>query len=194
MLTVGSRAQADFRYDLYCKRRGYYAVGPMGLNTGDLFGFVEAGWQENEPIFVTVYPQVLALPDLGLPSRSPFGILPSRQRMFEDPNRLAGVRGYETGDSLRRIHWKASAHEDTLLVKKFQPAIALNVTIVLDLNRNAYPYASVIGASEWAISVAASIASHFIKRRQPIGMLCNGIDSVVEQMTPAMPAGKDRVI
>jgi uncharacterized protein (DUF58 family) len=88
------------------------------------------------------------------------------------------VREYATGDSMRHIHWKASAHEDTLLVKKFQPAIALNVMVVLDLARAAYDHVprGVIGYSEWAISVAGSVAAYLTRQRQPVGLVSNGYD------------------
>jgi uncharacterized protein (DUF58 family) len=185
VLSIGSRATVRHEYTLACKRRGYYPVGPIVLSTGDLFGFAEAAWQEKEPTHVTVYPQVVGLHELGLPSRSPFGVLASRQRIFEDPNRMSGVREYISGDSQRRIHWKASAHENTLLVKKFQPAIALNVAVVLDLDKNAYPTSGAISASEWAIIIAASLASYVTGQRQPVGLLSNGVDSVTN--TPVRP-------
>jgi uncharacterized protein (DUF58 family) len=187
VLSVGSMAQQEHAYTLYAKRRGYYTVGPLTLTTGDLFGFAEATWQEQSPVYVTVYPEVLSLQKIGLPSRSPFGTLAAQQRIFEDPNRMSGVRSYASGDSMRRIHWKASAHSDSLLVKKFQPAIALNVTIILDLNRAAYPLNGAIGASEWAIVVAASLASYVVGQRQPIGLISNGLDSVSEKVTQAIP-------
>lgn len=189
-LSVGPKAHQEHRFTLYCKRRGYYEVGPLSLTTGDLFGFAEATWQEAAPTYVTVYPQIVPLERLGLPSRSPFGVLPSSRRIFEDPARLAGVRAYISGDSLRRIHWKASAHEDTLLVKKFQPAIALNVAVVLDLNRQAYPLSGFVGSSEWAIVVAASIASYVVGKRQPVGLLCNGLDSVTERPMHPIPSAQ----
>lgn len=187
VLSVGSHAQLEHDYLLYAKRRGYYTVGPLTLTTGDLFGFAEASWQEAEPVHVTVYPEVLPLYRFGLPSRSPFGTLAARQRIFEDPNRMAGVRAYASGDSMRRIHWKASAHEDSLLVKKFQPAIALNVMIILDMNREAYPISGAIGASEWAIVAAASVASYVVGQRQPLGLISNGLDSVSETITQPIP-------
>jgi uncharacterized protein (DUF58 family) len=174
VMSVGGHAQATYDYRLYCKRRGYYPLGPLQLTAGDLFGFNTVNWEELGGRHVTVYPQVLPLEKLGLPSRSPFGALPSRQRLFEDPARMAGVRDYVTGDSLRYVHWKASAHEDSLLVKKFQPAIALDVTIALDLNRAAYEPTGrgIIGYSEWAITVAASLASYVVDQRQPVGLIC----------------------
>ncbi|MEZ4623044.1 MAG: DUF58 domain-containing protein [Caldilineaceae bacterium] len=188
VITVGSQSKTDHPYSLYCKRRGYYLVGPLVLRTGDLFGFVNGTRQENKAMPLIVYPQVLSLDQLGLPSRSPFGTLSSRQRLFEDPARIAGVRNYASGDSQRSIHWKASAHENTLLVKKLQPAIALNVMIVLDLNRNAYPYRGEFGYSEWAIVVAASIAKHMIDQRQAVGLLTNGEDAVSEETAVPLAA------
>src|SRR5690554_5852659 len=38
VISVGAKAQVDHRYLLYCKKRGYYEVGPLTLHTGDLFG------------------------------------------------------------------------------------------------------------------------------------------------------------
>lgn len=188
VISVGSKSKAEHLYSLYCKRRGYYLVGPLVLRTGDLFGFVSGSRQESEAMPLIVYPKVVSLEQLGLPSRSPFGTLSSRQRLFADPARIAGVRDYVSGDSQRSIHWKASAHEDTLLVKKFQPAIALNVMVILDLDRNAYPYRGELGYSEWAIVVAASIAKHMIDQRQAVGLLTNGYDAVVDEPSAPLAA------
>ena len=188
VLSIGSRTAAAHAYTLACKRRGYYPVGPLSLRTGDFFGFIDAAWQAATPVYVTVYPQILPLHKLGLPSRAPFGTIASRQRLFEDPARLAGVRSYTNGDSQRSIHWKASAHEDSLLVKKFQPAIALNVMLVLDLNRTAYPPVGEFGLSEWAIVVAASLASHMIAQRQPVGLITNGLDVLTNAPAAPLPA------
>lgn len=102
---------------------------------------------------------------------------------------MAGVRDYESGDSLRSIHWKATAHEDSLQVKKLQPAIALDVTIILALNRKAYPLIGSIGYREWAITAAASVDSHMIiQQRQQVGLLTNGKDSISDELPPAIPS------
>lgn len=187
VLSVGGRARTRHHYKLQAKQRGLYRLGPLVLKTGDLFGFSSATWNETSGVQVTVYPQVLPLHKLGLPSRSPFGTLKSRQRLFEDPTRMAGVRDYAVGDSMRRIHWKASAHEDGLLVKKFQPAIALNMTIVLDLDRSGYPVRGMVGFSEWAIVVAASVASYAIEQRQAVGLICNGLDPFADGVAGPIP-------
>lgn len=192
VLSVAGHGSTIYQYPLRCTKRGYYRLGPLRVDTGDLFGFAHASWQETEPNHITVYPRIVPLEKLGLPSRSPFGTQASRQRIFEDPARLAGVRDYTPGDTMRSVHWKASAHADTLLVKKFQPAIALNVVVALDLNRSAYPISTIVTSSEWAIVVAASVASHITTQRQPVGLITNGLDPVDGEVAAPVPERNGR--
>jgi uncharacterized protein (DUF58 family) len=176
-LSAGGRSTITHSYTIIAKRRGYFALGPLSLRSGDLFGFVEANWEEVAPRYVTVYPLIFPLGRLGLPSRIPVGGRTSTQRLYEDPARLAGVRAYVAGDSQRRIHWKASAHANELLVKKYQPAIGLNCMIALDFSRPAYSRGNVSSVSEWAVSIVASVAAAVTESRQPVGLLCRGIDA-----------------
>ncbi len=176
VISIGGRSITQRRFTLHCHRRGYYEMGPLSLYTGDLFGFAESSWQETRAHYLTVYPKVYSLADLGLPSLLPFGTMRSPQRLFQDPTRMAGVRPYASGDSMRHIHWRASAHEDALLVKKYQPSMALSTTVVLDLDRSAFPYREEYSGSEWAVVLAASLASHVAEQRQEVGFLSNGED------------------
>ena len=185
VISIGIRSAAVHEYTLLCKRRGYYTVGPLRLQSGDLFGFVNARWEELSANTLIVYPEIVPLERLGLPSRSPFGGLRSPHHLIEDPTRMAGVRAYRSGDTLRNVHWKATAHTDALLVKKLDPSKAVPVTIVLDLDRNSYPMRSAVGSSEWAIIVAASVATHMIGQRQPVGLYTNGRDPLAD--SPASP-------
>jgi uncharacterized protein (DUF58 family) len=177
--SVGSRRQVRHVYTLAAKRRGYFALGPLSLRAGDLFGFSEARWEESLARYITVYPQVLPLPALGLPSRIPYGARATFNQMQEDPARLRGVRAYAPGDSLRRIHWKASAHTDSLLVKQVQPSIALDLLVVLNFRREDYGVRYAPSVSEWAATIAASVASAGLAQRQPVGLLCNGLDAAM---------------
>jgi uncharacterized protein (DUF58 family) len=187
VVSVGGHSTFDHPYRLACKKRGYYRIGPLNLRSSDIFGFVEARWDEAEGATLIVYPQVVPLAHLGLPSRSPFGTLQSRQRLLEDPARMAGVRAYTAGDSLRRIHWKASAHAGELLVKKLQPSMAVPVMLLLDLDRASFPVRSLVGSSEWGITVAASVASALIAERQAVGLTSNGLDALAGVTAAPIP-------
>ncbi len=168
--------QTSYEYVVQAGRRGYYRLGPLQLTTGDLFGFTPRKTGSLAPNYLTVYPQIIPLARLGLPSRLPFGTLASQQRLFEDPARPGGVRAYRSGDSPRRINWKVSAHTGDLLVKTFEPAISLETAVLINLHTEDYQRRDRSYYTELAITVAASLAAHLVDQRQPVGLITNGID------------------
>ena len=178
---LGSRQKRRLEYKVQAGRRGYYQIGPARLTSGDLFGLVRPSSGQLEADFLTVYPRIIPLVELGLPSRLPFGTIASHQRLFEDPARPAGVRDYRSGDSLRQINWKATAHANQLLVRRYQPAISLETAILLDLHNEDYEKKDWRYHTEWAVVVAASLAAHLANQRQPVGLLSNGIDPLLEK-------------
>jgi uncharacterized protein (DUF58 family) len=188
VVSIGPRERRDFRYTLYCRRRGYYPVGPLTLHTGDLLGVVRDRMRQAEPDHLTVYPRIVSLQELGLPTRSPFVALPARSPLFEDPARVMGVRDYQRGDSPRRIHWTATASAGRLLVKQYQPAIARETLICLDLNEEGYGQRQRYTATELAIVIAASIANHIIVREGlPAGLTTEAQDPSLDDAGQVRP-------
>ncbi|MHB8625223.1 MAG: DUF58 domain-containing protein [Aggregatilineales bacterium] len=156
-------------------KRGYYPVGQLAIASGDVFGIVPRFQLRVAPEYLTVYPRVVPLQTLGLPTRSPLAALPSAWPLFEDTSRITGVRSYESGDSPRHIHWTASASAGQLLVKRYQPAIARDTLIFLDMSRE--NYVQPIVGTELAIIAAASVAHHIgIRQKLPVGLATEAID------------------
>ena len=176
VLSFRGHRTAEITYHVRGRRRGYYRLGPMRLATSDLFGLMPEQQGTIPADFLTIYPRIIPLTRLGLPSRLPFGTIASRQRLFEDPARPMGVRDFRSGDSLRQINWKVSAHTRNLVVKTFQPAISLETAVLLNLNAGEYERQGRQIYTEWAIEVAASLAAHLERQRQPVGLMTNGID------------------
>ncbi|MDQ3703513.1 MAG: DUF58 domain-containing protein, partial [Chloroflexota bacterium] len=166
-------------YTVHASRRGYYPIGPLQLDLGDVFGFSTRSLRTATPSYLTVYPKILPLEHLGLPSKSPFGSLRTHQIIYEDPSRVVGVRDYLRGDSMRNVNWKVSAALGRLQVKKFEPAITLDTVLVLNLDLEEYDLSYADGATELAITVAASLVNHLAELRQPVGLISNGRDVTV---------------
>jgi uncharacterized protein (DUF58 family) len=182
VLSLGRHGKRSLNYTLHCRHRGYYPIGPLRLQTGDLLGIGHRGQVEVGPDHLTVYPHVVPLQELGLPTRSPLVALPARSPLFEDPARIMGVRDYQRGDSPRRIHWTATASAGRLLVKRYQPAIARETLICLDLDRDDYERRHRYTATELAIVVAASIANHVVvKDGLPVGLATEAWDPLLEE-------------
>jgi uncharacterized protein (DUF58 family) len=178
-------------YSVHATRRGYYPIGPLSVDLGDVFGFYSRSLRTATPSFLTVYPRILSLERLGLPSKSPFGSLRTSEIVYEDPSRVSGVRDYLRGDSLRKVNWKVSAALGRLQVKTFEPAITLDTMLVLNLNQEEYDLAYADGAMELAITVTASLANHLAGLRQPVGLISNGRDAAARyrQAGGAVPSG-----
>jgi uncharacterized protein (DUF58 family) len=93
-----------------------------------------------------------------------------------------GVREYQPGDSLRRIHWKATARSASLQVKLFEPAVLLGALLAVDMNRLSYTdNKGKSGAEnprlEAAVTAAASLGEYILAGDQRVGLLSNGTDS-----------------
>jgi uncharacterized protein (DUF58 family) len=173
-LWPGERQRHEYR--LMGRRRGYYRLGPLVSQGGDLLGTAAYEKRVGGDDWVVVYPRIVPLRDLGFPSQSPFGVLPSRQRLFEDPARIRGVRDYQAGDSLRRVDWKSSARIGQLQVRRYEPAIALETALFLNLATGEYPQAHRYTATERGIVICASLAAHLTEQRQAVALATNGHD------------------
>ncbi len=176
VVSLGGRQTRSHTYHVKGLQRGYYRLGPLRLTGGDLFGLAKARVGYLAPDYLTVYPRIVPLSRLGLPSRLPFGTIGSHQRLFEDPARPMGARDFRSGDSQRQINWKASAHTQKLLVRTFEPAISLETLILLDLHAEDYERRDRLYWTEWAIVAAASLATHLVNQRQAVGLMSNGVD------------------
>ena len=179
MLTLSPRARENFEYTLEARKRGYYPIGPLFISTGDLLGLGGSDLHnEGETEYLTVYPKVVPLAQLKIPSRSPLGTLRHTQPIFEDPTRVMGKREYVAGDSLRRVDWKSTATTGRMQVKLFEPSIAIETVIFLNLDGPSYHYRSRIDAAELAIVITASIANWIVEKGQTVGLYTNGEDPI----------------
>ena len=167
--------ERSLSHSFIAHKRGYYPVGQFTMASGDVLGIVPRFQMRMPPDYLTVYPRIVPLQSLGLPTRSPLAVLPSPVLLFEDTSRITGVRPYAPGDSPRHIHWTASASAGELLVKRYQPAIARDTLIFVDMDRDAY--VQPIPGTELAVVAAASIAHHIgVRQKLPVGLATEAQD------------------
>lgn len=191
---LGPRSDANFEYSVEASKRGYYPIGPLSISTGDILGLGEPLHAEARAEHVVVYPKIIPCTSVEIPSYSPHGTLRHALPLFEDPTRVFGKREYISGDSLRRIDWKSSASTGQLQVRLFEPSIALETFVVLNLNAEDYYYRTRVDSMELAIVIAASISNWIIGKKQIVGMLVNGRDPLRSDNQPqAIPLRKGKL-
>lgn len=172
-----SQGRKTLLYQLHCRGRGYFQIGPLVLETGDLLGLHRRYRVVTEPHFLLVYPDVVTLEGWDIASRRPIGEVRVTHRLYEDPTRIAGVRQYQRGDPLNRIHWKATARTGVLHSKVYEPSTIAGATLLLDFHAASYPERYEPYRSELAVTAAASLANAVYEMGQQIGLATNGRDA-----------------
>ncbi len=174
---LGVRGRAELNYQVEFKMRGYYQIGPLVLESGDLFGLHRRYRVGTEPHFVLVYPRVVPLEGYDLASRRPIGEVRMAHRLYEDPTRIAGVREYERGDPLNRVHWRTTARTGLLHSKIYEPSTIAGATVLLDFHKAGYPGRGEPYRSELAVTTAVSLANAVSLTGQQVGLVTNGRDA-----------------
>jgi len=169
--------QRALLYQLRCNRRGYYQVGPLVLETGDLFGLHRRYRVATTPHFLLVLPQVVPLEGYDVSSRRPIGEVRMTYRLYEDPTRIAGVRQYAAGDPLNRVNWRATARTGVLQSKVYEPSTVAGATMLLEYHQRSHDPRFEPVRSELAVTAAASIVNALYEMGQQIGLISNGRDA-----------------
>jgi uncharacterized repeat protein (TIGR01451 family) len=175
---IGGGGEVAVRYQITCRMRGYYQLGPLVMESGDLFGLHRRYRVDAAPTYLLVYPRIVPLLGYELASRRPIGDIRMTHRLYEDPTRIAGIRAYESGDPLNRVHWRATARAGTLQCKLYEPSSLSGATILLDFHEAAWPRSGEPMRSELAVMTAISLANAVYELGQQVGLVTNGRDAV----------------
>jgi len=156
------------------KRRGLYTLGPTRLRTGDPFGIYSLTLHDQHSSTILVTPPQLPLTRLRI---APGGWAGDRQRRRSVLVREisdAGVRNYVPGDSLRQIHWRASAHHDALIVRQLESATSEDWWIFVDLDATVQAGTGQDSTLELSIVLAASLVTRGMKEHRRVGLAMVG--------------------
>lgn len=171
------RGRKTVTYQLKCNCRGYYQIGPLVAETGDVFGLYRRYRVLSEPSFLLALPEVIPLEGFDIASRRPIGEVRMSHRLFEDPTRIGGVRAYQAGDPLNRIHWRTTARIGQLHSKVYEASSIAGATLLLDFHEQSFDPADEPVRSELAVTAAASIAGALYQMEQQVGLVTNGRDA-----------------
>ena len=163
-LEPGRTSSAVFRHDDLV--RGRHRLGPLTVDLVESFGAGRRRTSVPGTHELVVVPEVL---DLGLARESrALGDGARRQRgqsltgAEDDPV----TREYRRGDPMRRVHWKATARHDDLMVRQEEQHGLPHVRLVLPTALGAWDDATTgpggagrhSDSFEWALSLVATLA------------------------------------
>lgn len=167
--------QTEREVTLRFPQRGYYHIGPVTYESGDIFTLFTIEREHQHLDNIVVYPQIWPLEELGLPAKEPFGEVKVTRSLFSDPIKTQGIRDYHPHDRFRDVHWKATARRGSLQTKIYEPSTGMTTAVFLNVATYEKHWMGFNAELlERAVSVAASIASYGVEQGWGVGFYANG--------------------
>jgi uncharacterized protein (DUF58 family) len=157
-------------YTLPTSRRGVFALGPLELELSDPFGLARVVTIGCPLSTLTVHPKVEVIRSRYLPAERDPDMrvpLPVLGRIGDE---FYGLREYQDGDDLRRVHWASTARVDELMIRQPENLLQGRLTVAVDL-RSAVHDATTL---EEALSAAASLLMAGIRSRIHVRLITTG--------------------
>src|SRR3954470_9853479 len=166
------------RYVLGQLPRGRYAFDDVRVEIADPFGLESVAIPLPAPGALLVYPRLVRLEQLfsetGTHSHDGRRLLLRRHSGFE----LHGVREYEQGESLRRVHWRSTARRGQLMVKELEDAPRDEIAVLLDADAAAV----VRDSFDVQVRAAGSMLESYVRRGRRAVLVVNSEQSDVQQV------------
>lgn len=207
LLFLPPRRTFHMIYTMIMTHRGCHAIGPLVLETGDVFGLFKKCRVDPRRDYVTVLPIYHVVEEFQVGTRRRLGDISVTRSLFEDPSSIRGIREYRTGDALKSIHWKSSARTGELRTKIYDPIMEAGATIVLDFHKDSWTTPNYNDLSrdpaEMAIQIACTIVRYLWDGGWKVGFFTNGRDPLglagltmsearaTESLTEALEAAKE---
>ena len=171
---VGNHSTRTRHLNHLFRRRGLYTLGPTHLRCGDPLGIYTLTLNDQHASTILVTPPVLTLSQLKIPTGGWSGDERRRPGYMARNISDAGLRNYVAGDSLKRIHWRASAHFDSLIVRQLETATSRDWWIFVDLNGAEQAGIGEHSTLELSIVLAASMALRGLREYRKVGLVLAG--------------------
>lgn len=186
---TASAGDQTLYYQLHAQDRGPRFVGPFVLTQTDGFGVARRHTSIGDVSRIVVAPAIVELAAFTIALHEATGALHSTTSHLGEGSDNLIARPYVAGDSMRRIHWRATAHRGELMVRQEERETTPQATVVMDRVGTHWPkQAHAFGANaafETALSLAASAVLRLLSEGFAVE-LCdsNGdalCDTVVDQ-------------
>lgn len=171
-------------YHLEARRRGVFEFGPVRLHVRDLVGRHARTDERPLPGRLVVAPRTLPVRDV-VAARAPIGERRARQSLVHDPSLFGGVRPFQPGDPLRRIHWRATARVGRPVSRRWEPARSRQVIFVLDvqtLSGPAWEMSWDPDAFEGLCIATASLARAALDDGAAVGLAAAGFSGTAQRI------------
>ena len=132
--TLAGRSVSDFSFDIKMTHVGEYRAGLRDMEVYGFLGLFRLPVPGRRDLRVTVLPREVLPRELELSDKMLTESHDQHKSMVSDGFDYSGVREYAMGDSMKRIHWKLSAHSLDYMTKITETSRRNDLTVLLDIS------------------------------------------------------------
>ncbi|MBR2571692.1 MAG: DUF58 domain-containing protein [Clostridia bacterium] len=152
-----------------CPHRGVYEIGVRAYQVEDIFSLFSFRRTLKAGRFtVEVRPRTADME--SLPPANSDESLARYTRMTEDLSSPAGVRGWVSGDALKKVHWKLSVRKRELLVRTYEESLRPDTLVLPDLTPLNALKSHMLTIEDAVCEAAAGAANAHLKEGWPVRM------------------------
>ena len=172
VLNISGRVTKKISYATDCYKRGLWKLGPVKIVSQDALGFFRMKNKLNVFSELLIYPnlfRIFSFPPLAKGSVSWMGV--ETAKISGDSHEFFGIREYQRGDAISRMHWPSTARHNKLIVRQFERNAVQEATIVLDLKKGHDIGTGRETTLEYAVKIAGSVAKYLLNEGAFIQMI-----------------------
>ncbi len=145
----------EYRYAMSCPHRGHYQMGITKVYVTDIFSlftFSRALRGSTATVSVvpkteTVAPMAIEPGDMGTQGQV---------RVSEDISSPSGVRTWQDGDHLKKVHWKLTMRKRELMVRTYEESARPDTLVLMDVSPVSASRSQVLTIEDTMCDTAAS--------------------------------------
>lgn len=188
----------ELAYTATAARRGIRNIGPLSVVATDPFGLARRRHTIGRALPLTVTPALVELGPLADQSGDLGGGMHSATDQLGQGSDNLVPRHYVPGDSMRRIHWRASAHRDELMVRQEEQETTPEAVVVLDRTAahwapDAARSAGADAAFEAAVSACLSAAALLAREGYTVAVIDGDGAALSDEVAGGDAAGIERL-
>lgn len=170
-----SYSKLSRRWKVKCLKRGTYPITSVPLVSTDIFGNKSISKAFDVNATLVVLPKPLDYEDISVSSKYFYGDIMVKRFILPDPFYKAGVREYQQGDTMNKIHWNATARQQKLMSYNNEYTSSQNVTVVLNMQSHEFERAEVTHRPQMenAIRLCATLFDNTQQQGMPLKFVSN---------------------
>ena len=136
LIFLGGDKSSWINNEIFFTKRGVYDFSDITLEANDLFYIFKSVKNIHNELHIKVYPKVYDLSNINIGGRDSYENIINSKNGIDDFTLIKDIRKYNTGDNLKKVHWKLSAKHGELYVKNFDAISGKECNLFINMHED----------------------------------------------------------